>query len=113
MSFSRWLKSTCGLAGLVATFALVIALPAHADKGKQRVVGPKAIPTAYVTITGTPLTVAVGEDHSFQTTNSAIPGTGQFYPDDNVGPADYGWFDAPASRSATSMAKAFSASSSP
>lgn len=92
MSRCRWLKSTFALAGMVTALALVAALPAQADKGKQRVANPKAIATAYATISGTPLTIAVGEDHSFQTTNSAIPGTGQFYPDNNVGPADYGWF---------------------
>lgn len=92
MSLRRWLKSTCALAGMVTAFTLIAALPAQAGKGTQRAADAKAIPTAYVTIGGTPLAVTVGEDHSFQTTNSAIPGTGQLYPPGSVGPADYGWF---------------------
>lgn len=43
------------------------------------------------TISGNPLTIHIGDDHSFQVFHDSFPGTGQFYPDDATGTADMGW----------------------
>lgn len=47
---------------------------------------------AVTKIQGSPLTVHVGADNSFQIINSAIPGVGQIYPTQAVGTADMGFF---------------------
>lgn len=44
------------------------------------------------TISGNPLTINIGGDASFQVFTSLVPGTGQFYPDDNAQTADMGVF---------------------
>lgn len=45
------------------------------------------------TIAGTPLTVYVADDMSFQVLNSNVPGSGQFYPSGSTcTPADFGLF---------------------
>ena len=64
---------------LVACFAL--AAPLWAEKA-MRVPAQPATPLAPVThtITGSPLTVVIGDDTSAQVYNSNVPGTGQFYP---------------------------------
>jgi hypothetical protein len=62
---------------------LALASPALAMK-PRRIPQQPATPAApaTVTITGSPLTIVVGDDTSMQVTNSAVPGTGQFYPPD-------------------------------
>lgn len=52
---------------------------------------PQAVP-AFVIITGSPLTVHVGDDTSLQVFNTNVPGTGQFYPTDCTETADSGVF---------------------
>lgn len=42
-------------------------------------------------ISGAPLTVNVGDEHSFQIFNADIPGVGQIYPPGSTGTADMGW----------------------
>jgi hypothetical protein len=62
---------------------LAIASPLWAMKPRripQRPATPAA--PATVTITGSPLTIVVGDDTSMQVYNSNVPGTGQFYPPD-------------------------------
>ena len=62
---------------------LALAVPAWAEKNRRvprQPLSPLA-PTT-VTITGSPLTIVVGNDTSLQVTNSNVPGTGQFYPPD-------------------------------
>jgi hypothetical protein len=44
------------------------------------------------TISGNPLTINIGGDASFQVFTTLVPGTGQFYPDDNAQTADMGVF---------------------
>ena len=44
------------------------------------------------TIGGNPLTINIGGDASFQVFTTLVPGTGQFYPDDNAQTADMGVF---------------------
>jgi hypothetical protein len=62
---------------------LALASPALAEK-TRRVPAAPATPLAPVTatITGSPLTIVVGNDTSTQVYNSNVPGTGQFYPPD-------------------------------
>jgi len=56
-------------------------------------------------ITGSPLTVNVGSDASFQVYTTLVPGQGQFYPSGNTTVADYGLF---VRRAGTLFAPAFS-----
>lgn len=74
---------------LAASMALLATgAMAKADVPVQRgVAGP-----AFTAINGTPLTVHVGADQSFQILNSAVPGSGQIYPSDATETADMGWF---------------------
>ena len=44
------------------------------------------------TISGNPLTINIGGDASFQVFTTLVPGTGQFFPDDNAQTADMGVF---------------------
>jgi hypothetical protein len=44
------------------------------------------------TIPGNPLQINVGSDQSYQVFNSAVPGSGQFYPSSATETADAGWF---------------------
>lgn len=62
---------------------LALASPAWAIKNRrvQRQPLSPLAPTT-VTITGSPLTIVVGNDTSLQVYNSNVPGTGQFYPPD-------------------------------
>src|SRR5437879_1367723 len=66
---------------LVALACLALAAPLWADKS-PRVPAHTATPQApvTVTITGSPLTIVVGDDTSTQVYNSNVPGTGQFFP---------------------------------
>lgn len=63
-----------------------------------------AQPTVRI-ITGSPLTVHVGSDNSFQVYTTLVPGQGQFYPSGNTTVADYGVF---VDRAGTLFAPAFS-----
>src|SRR5438477_2364534 len=59
---------------------LVLASPLFASKAPR--IPPHSASGAPVvnTITGSPLTIVVGDDTSMQVYNSNVPGTGQFYP---------------------------------
>jgi hypothetical protein len=79
---------------LTVLAALALATPALASK-------PRTIPRhvadaapATVTISGSPLTIVIGDETSMEVYNSAVPGGGQFFPDDcNAGEtADSGVF---------------------
>lgn len=77
--------------GTAALFALCLAASAQAGKpGTLAVTAPQAVP-AITTIAGSPLTVRVGDDLSFQVLNANIPGVGQIYPSDSSDTADMGW----------------------
>ena len=67
---------------LTVLAALALATPAFASK-------PRTIPPhvadaapATVTITGTPLTIVIGDETSMEVYNSTVPGGGQYYPTD-------------------------------
>ncbi len=68
---------------LIAVACLALASPAWAEKSRRVPAGP-VTPLAPVTntITGSPLTVVIGDDTSAQVYNSNVPGTGQFFPPD-------------------------------
>lgn len=80
----RW----AALAGLLG---MVLAAPAFAAKQGhvERVTG--VLPVTTTTISGNPLSIVIGDEHSYQIFNSAIPGVGQMYPADSTGTADMGW----------------------
>jgi len=42
-------------------------------------------------ISGSPLTVRIGDEHSYQVLNADVPGVGQIYPSGSTGTADMGW----------------------
>ena len=68
---------------LAASVATAITASSVALAADPKLVLPAIAPTAAPTVTaiaGTPLTIDVGSDHTFQIRNSAIPGTGQIYP---------------------------------
>lgn len=60
------------------------------SKDVQRPSQVTAVP--YTTISGSPLSIVIGAEHSFQVENSDIPGVGQIFPPTSTGPADMGWF---------------------
>lgn len=74
--------------------ALLLGLvaPAIAQKGDAapKAYTPFAEPVVSV-ISGTPLTVRVGDEHSFQVLNADVPGVGQLFPPSTSGTADMGW----------------------
>jgi hypothetical protein len=73
-----------------ATLALCLVAPAMAQKKSS--IDPQAkSASVFQTINGNPLTVRVGDNNSFQVLNSAVPGSGQFYPDDSLNTGDMGW----------------------
>ena len=80
---------------LGAALALNTSVPTHARKGlaggDSTGVEANAAPTM-ATISGTPLTIRIGSDTSFQILNADNPGVGQIFPSDSSGPADMGWF---------------------
>src|SRR5215831_16308441 len=62
---------------------LALASPAWALKERNIPRQPSnPLAPATVTITGSPLTIVVGNDTSLQVYNSNVPGTGQFFPPD-------------------------------
>lgn len=75
---------------VLAVVCLAFAWPLLAE-------APKAMqaPTAFVTITGSPLTIVIGDDTSMQVYNSNVPGTGQFYSPGSA-PANAGIYVRPA-----------------
>lgn len=80
---------------LGAALAINTSVPTSARKaqavGSLPGVEANAAPTM-ATISGTPLTITIGSDSSFQILNADNPGIGQIYPSDSSGPADMGWF---------------------
>ncbi|WP_293387395.1 Calx-beta domain-containing protein [Nevskia sp.] len=80
---------------LGAALAINTSVPTHARKGQASSdptgVEANAAPTM-ATISGTPLTIRIGSDTSFQILNADNPGIGQIFPSDSSGPADMGWF---------------------
>lgn len=73
-----------------AALALCLVAPAMAQKKAN--IDPQAKrASVFQTINGNPLTVRVGDNNSFQVLNSAVPGSGQFYPDDSLDTGDMGW----------------------
>lgn len=87
---SRNPRSTARLVGISLALALAAAVPAHAAKGDPAPAN-RGVAPAVATIAGSPLTVLVGNEHSYQIFNSEIPGVGQVYPSDSTGTADMGW----------------------
>lgn len=81
------MSKTC----IAALVALAVAGPVHAQK-EGTVPSQLGGAPAITTITGAPLTIRVGDEHSFQILNSAIPGVGQIYPSGSAATADMGWF---------------------
>jgi hypothetical protein len=76
----------------IAALALLVPLSHAAD---PKLVLPRTAPTAapaIVSITGTPLTIRVGGDFTFQVINSTIPGSGQIFPSTTADVGDMGWF---------------------
>lgn len=73
--------------------ALAIGLLGAAGLSAKGTVNPVRQVLAQATIAGTPLSINVGDDNSFQVFNSTIAGgtLGQIYPT-NGGLADMGWF---------------------
>ncbi|MCK9490378.1 MAG: hypothetical protein M0Q42_13490 [Xanthomonadales bacterium] len=74
----------------VAALALVAVAPVLADKPGTLVQQRGGAPAVQV-ISGAPLTVNVGDEHSYQIFNDQIPGVGQIYPSGSTGTADMGW----------------------
>ncbi len=68
---------------LVAIICLLLVAPAFAEKIRRVPPAPATLGApATVTISGSPLTVVIGDDTSAQVYNSNVPGTGQFFPPD-------------------------------
>ncbi|HWZ86524.1 MAG TPA: hypothetical protein VN032_10005 [Thermoanaerobaculia bacterium] len=67
---------------LVAIACLALASPAWAEKPRRVPVQNSPLAPVVTTISGSPLTIAIGDDTSMQVTNTNVPGTGQFYPPD-------------------------------
>ena len=74
----------------VAALALSGTVPALAEKADAVPLQRGGAPAVEV-INGAPLTIHVGDEHSFQIHNADIPGVGQIYPSDATGTADMGW----------------------
>ena len=65
---------------LVLVVCLLFASPTFAEKILRFPDSANLGAPATVTISGSPLTVVIGDDTSAQVYNSNVPGTGQFYP---------------------------------
>lgn len=77
--------------GAVSALAFCAATPVFADKdGSLSGIRGGAVPVVRV-ISGDPLTIHVGDEHSYQIFNADIPGVGQIYPSGSTGTADMGW----------------------
>jgi hypothetical protein len=82
---------------LVGAFWLAASAASAQDAVKDRIaraIRPQSAAGAPVfrIISGTPLTIHVGDDMSFQVYNSAVPGSGQIYPSSCSSTADMGVF---------------------
>jgi hypothetical protein len=75
---------------VVALACLALAWPLLAEKPVSH-----QAPSAIATITGSPLTIVVGDDTSMQVYNTNVPGTGQFFSPSSA-PADAGIYVRPA-----------------
>ncbi len=80
-----------GKLGVAGLFAAALTMPAFAAKSGHNDHIAGALQPVTTTINGTPLSIVVGDEHSYQIFNSAIPGVGQMYPSDSTGTADMGW----------------------
>lgn len=87
--FATFRRSLAHL-GAVITLTLTAATPVLADKPGTIPQLRGGAPVVQV-ISGAPLTVNVGDEHSFQIVNASIPGVGQIYPSGSTGTADMGW----------------------
>lgn len=85
-TFRRFLLPL-GAASALALCAIPIA---HADKDGT-LSGLRGSAPVVRIINGDPLTVHVGDEHSYQIFNADIPGVGQIYPSGSTGTADMGW----------------------
>jgi hypothetical protein len=66
---------------VLACFALASPMLAEKSRRIARQISNPLAPTV-VTIVGSPLTIDVGNDTSMQVYNTAVPGSGQYYPPD-------------------------------
>ncbi|HEY3203750.1 MAG TPA: hypothetical protein VGL03_08815 [Thermoanaerobaculia bacterium] len=64
---------------VLAVACIAFSAPLWAQKMRVPPHAPAGAPTVH-TITGSPLTLDIGDDTSMQVYNSNVPGTGQFYP---------------------------------
>ena len=87
---SRGFRSRVRFAGVSLALVFAAVLPAHAAKGDPAP-AVRGVTPAVTTINGAPLTVLVGDEHSYQIFNADIPGVGQVYPSSSAGTADMGW----------------------
>lgn len=79
------------LAALLAIPLMIAALAGSAAAEKAGYMPARGAEPAHATVTGSPLTILAGADHSFQILNDQVPGTGQIYPSQGTGLADMGW----------------------
>jgi len=79
---------------LTVLAALALAAPAFASKPRTVPRDVATVAPATVTISGTPLTIVIGDETSMEVYNSTVPGGGQYFPEDcNAGEtADSGVF---------------------
>lgn len=80
------------IASLTASAVLTLsaAAPALAEKPGTVTTIRGAGPVVQA-INGAPLTIRVGDEHSYQIINADIPGVGQIFPSSSSGTADMGW----------------------
>ncbi len=76
--------------GTASALMLAAVPPALADKDGT-LYGVRGGAPAVRVINGNPLTIHVGDEHSYQIINADIPGVGQIYPSGSTGTADMGW----------------------
>lgn len=73
-----------------AVLAVTLLQPAIAKEGTITAARGGGGPAVTV-INGAPLTVNVGDEHSYQIFNADVPGVGQIYPSNSTDTADLGW----------------------
>ncbi len=83
-------RSSLASLAAAAALALVAATPTFAAKPGTVNQLRGGAPAVQV-INGSPLTINVGDEHSYQIFNSEIPGVGQIYPSGSTDTADMGW----------------------
>jgi hypothetical protein len=84
------LRSAVACLTAAAALALCAAAPASASKPGTLAQQRGGAPVVSV-ISGAPLTINVGDEHSYQIVNADIPGVGQIYPPNSTDTADMGW----------------------